>query len=333
MAQLLPSRARPAPLRAARRAGGDYGATASPDWRDIDWREHMRSVEVAGRKLSYVDLGEGEGSPVVFVHGLSGCWQNWLENLPRLAQERRVVALDLPGFGRSRMPAEGITISGYARCVDELCERLDLGPVAVVGNSMGGFVGAELAICFPERAERLVLVSAAGISIRHLRVAPTLTFARVGGIVGTAAGIRSRAVVLRPRLRHLALGVVFRHPTRLRADLVYEQVARGAGRSGFAPALEALISCDFVDRLPEIGCPTLIVWGSDDVLVPVEDAHEFERLIPDSRKLILEDTGHCAMLERPQTFNRCLVEFLAETGSAAREAPAAEPAAGEPAAA
>jgi pimeloyl-ACP methyl ester carboxylesterase len=70
------------------------------------------------------------------------------------------------------------------------------------------------------------------------------------------------------------------------------------------------LSYDFRDRLSEIRCPTLIVHGEDDMLVPVADAHEFQRLIPDSRLLILDDTGHVPMLERPLTFNRALTEFL-----------------------
>src|ERR687895_112199 len=88
----------------AREAGSDYGETASPDWRDIDWREHLACIEIDGTPVNYVDIGGGEREPIVFVHGLGGQWQNFLENLPRAAQERRVVALDLPRFGLSPMP-------------------------------------------------------------------------------------------------------------------------------------------------------------------------------------------------------------------------------------
>jgi pimeloyl-ACP methyl ester carboxylesterase len=79
---------------------------------------------------------------------------------------------------------------------------------------------------------------------------------------------------------------------------------------GFVLAMNALLSYDFRDRLPEIACPTLIIHGADDMLVPLADAYEFERLIPSSRLEILADTGHVAMLERPRTFNAMLAEFL-----------------------
>src|SRR2546430_10705993 len=96
---LLPSKARPAAPWAARNAGDDYGAHAQPDWRQIDWRPHLRSTEIAGRGVRYVDIGSGDGPPIVFVHGLAGVWQNWLENIPRFAQERRGVVPPPPGVG------------------------------------------------------------------------------------------------------------------------------------------------------------------------------------------------------------------------------------------
>jgi pimeloyl-ACP methyl ester carboxylesterase len=141
--------ARPAGYRSARSTGDRYGETALPDWREVDWRAHMHSAEIDGRPVNYVDIGSGEREPIVFVHGLGGQWQNWLQNIPRAARERRVVALDLPGFGLSAMPRDEITISGYGRVVDTLCDRLGLGRVDVVGNSMGGYIAAEVAIQFP----------------------------------------------------------------------------------------------------------------------------------------------------------------------------------------
>ena len=171
--------ARPAGYRAARRAGHGYGETARPDWRGIDWAAHMHTAEIDGTPVNYVDIGSGEREPIVFVHGLGGQWQNWLENIPRAAEERRVVALDLPGFGLSPMPRERITISGYGRVVDALCERLGLGRVDVVGNSMGGYIAAEVAIQFPQRVDQLLLVSAAGITSANIAHAPILTLGRI----------------------------------------------------------------------------------------------------------------------------------------------------------
>ena len=317
---ILPSNARPALPKAAARADSEYGATAEPDWREIDWREHLHWAEIEGKRINYVDIGSGEGPPIVFIHGLSGTWQNWLENLPYFAQKHRCIAVDLPGFGYSDMPAEKISISGYARQVDALCEQLGLGRCIVVGNSMGGFVTAELCIRHPERVERACLAAAAGISVTNLRRRPVLTGARIIGALGAASAAQNRFIVARPHLRWFFTNFVFRYPLRIAPDLMYEQL-RGAGRPGFVDAMDALTDYDFRDRLPDIEAPTLIVWGEYDMLVPVEDAAEFERLIPQSRTVILEDTGHVPMMERPVKFNELLEELIEGRGVGAETGP------------
>lgn len=317
---LYPAKILPAPPRSARFAGDDYGMPATPSWREMAWADHLRSLEIDGRRVNYVDIGKGDDAPAVFVHGLGGNWQNFLENLPRVAGDRRALAVDLPGFGASQMPAEPITVAGYGRFLDSFCQALELDSVAIVGSSMGGFIGAEVAISYPARVDRLVLAAAAGISITNLRKRPTLTAARVSTLlgVGTRTALHAHDVVTRPRLRYLALSAVVRHPGLIHPALVYE-LLNGTGKPGYLGALEALMTYDIRDRLPEIGCPTLVVWGTEDMMVPVRDADEFERLIPDARKLILADTGHAPMFERPETFNRHLLEFLAESGSASGE--------------
>lgn len=291
-----------------------YGTIGRSPWRDVDWREHQRWVEVMGRPVNVIDLGEGP--PLVFVHGLSGSWPNWLEQLPVFAQRRRVIAMDLPGFGHSPMPAERITISGYARILDDLFGTLGLDAATLVGNSMGGFISAELAIAFPERVERLVLVSAAGISTHGRgdveRVVPSLRrVERVLAAYTAWMAARSDTVARRPGLRNATFGLVTRHPSRLDAALVAEQL-RGAGKPGFMQALQANLEYPIRERLGEIACPTLIVWGDEDRLITVRDADVFEQLIPSSRKVIFENTGHMAMLERPAAFNALLDEFLSE---------------------
>jgi pimeloyl-ACP methyl ester carboxylesterase len=313
--------ARPARVRSARRAGHGYGETAQPDWRRIDWLSHLRQAEIDGAPVNYVDIGAGEKEPIVFVHGLGGQWQNWLENIPRAAQERRVIALDLPGFGLSPTPRERITIPGYGRTVHALLERLGLGQVDIVGNSMGGFIAAEVAIQFPERVDQLVLVSAAGITSANLAHKPIMTLGRIATTVATYGAAQDRQMASRPKSRHMALALVARHPSLLKPDLAYEGFFKGTGKPGFEDALRASLEYDFRDRLPEIRQPTLIAWGEKDSIIPVKDAQEFERLIPDSRKVVMKDTGHVAMAERPGTFNDLMMEFLAERGPAADKQP------------
>jgi pimeloyl-ACP methyl ester carboxylesterase len=289
-------------------SGTDYG-NPEPEWTSIDWRRHLRRVELPGAEVNYVEIGEGE--PVLFVHGISGCWQNWLENLPHFGRGRRAIALDLPGFGASPMPGWAIDMPAYGRLLHDFCEKLGIDRGALVGNSMGGFVAVEAVTATPGRFDRLVLVSAAGILNTwnpELRATATAwAWKRFGARFSRS----SRQIISHPRSRRLAFGVFMRFPNRLRADLLWEQVLGGAECPGFGDALQALIRHDIRDRLVDIKIPTLIVSGLSDRVVPVAAAISYRRRIPHSRLEIFERTGHVPQLERPLRFNRLLDDFLA----------------------
>jgi pimeloyl-ACP methyl ester carboxylesterase len=288
-----------------------YGPAGRSSWRDIDWREHLRWVRVDGSPVNVVDIGSGP--VVVFLHGLAGCWQNWLENIPELARDHRVVALDLPGFGASPMPVKPISMPDYARMLDELFQTLGIDCATLVGSSMGGFVAAEFAIRYRAQVDRLCLASPAGLSMEHMRNERNRGLrARIENYLffGTYwAASKSDLVVRRERLRRALLLLLAAHPERLPSALIAEQ-AHGAGKPGFGDALDAMTGYPLRDRLGEIACPTLIVWGELDRLVPLRDAAEFEWLIPGARKVVYEDTGHLVMLERPARFNADLRAFL-----------------------
>ncbi len=306
------------------------------EWMDVDWREHLRWVRVQDRWMNIVDIGSDHAPdpaepPLIFIHGLSGCWQNWLEQIPHFARDHRVIAVDLPGFGQSEMPAEEISISGYADAIDTLMTELGIDSAQIIGNSMGGFIGAELAIQHPARVERLVLVAAAGLSIESIRTertqglrhrAENVAFFSLGHLAS-----RSHQVALRPRLRHALLLLVAAHPSQLPGPLAAEQV-KGSGKPGFSDALEAMCRYPLRDRLEKIACPTLIIWGDKDRLVPLKDASIFEKLIPDSRKVVYKDTGHVSMMERPARFNDDVRSFLEESPGEQEPAPQAGSAAG-----
>jgi pimeloyl-ACP methyl ester carboxylesterase len=279
-------------------------------WMDVDWPALTRRLEVDGRGVNVID-GGGNGPPLLFLHGLGGLWQNWLLNLPAFMDTHRVVAIDLPGFGGSEMPAGDISIPNFARAVDAVCRELGLEEPVVVGNSMGGFVGAEVAVSFPTRVSKLVLLSAAGLSTEYLMREPLLAAARTWAVMTARTGVRADVAVMRPRLRRAALQVVVRYPERLSVPLSLELV-RGANAPGFIPAFDALMRHSYRESLERIAIPVLIVWGRNDILVPVEDAEMYEHLIGENaHSVIFEDTGHLPMVERPSRFNELLAAFMA----------------------
>ena len=303
--------------------GPDPYGEPNPEWLRIDWQEHLRTIEVPAStepggmpaRVNYVEVGPTEdeqGPSVVFVHGLAGCWQNWLENIPHLARHHRVIALDLPGFGHSPMPPWEISIESHGRLLHDFCEALGVRDAALVGNSMGGFIAAEAVIQEPARFSKLVLVSAAGISHATAFRGPAVTAARMSVVVSPLTlGLQERAL-MRPGLRRRILGQIFYNPLKLRQELIYEFVNSGPGTDGFLPAVRGLTGYDFLDRLEDVEVPVLIVWGRNDHVVPSADSAGYGSRLRNSRTVIYDKTGHCAMAERPVRFNRELGEFLSK---------------------
>jgi pimeloyl-ACP methyl ester carboxylesterase len=307
--------------------GPDPYGEQDPEWLRIDWRDHLRRVELdtpdlephpgserdpARTELSYVEIGDGP--PVVLIHGLGGVWETWLENIPHLAKRWRVIVPDLPGHGDSPMPGWEISIQAYGRLITRLCRHLGIESAPLVGNSMGGFISAEMTVSEPVLVRKLVLVSAAGVSTTRLRREP----AEVAGRMARAASpllLRNYQQALRrPRLRNQMLRHVAHRPSQLRPELVWEIANGGLNAPGIVAAIRGLAGYDILDRLEDVEIPTLIVWGRNDLVVPIRDAFEYQRLLRNSELVIFDQCGHIPMAERPVRFNRLLDRFLADDG-------------------
>lgn len=288
----------------------DYG-NPDPDWLKLDWRPHLHRVELPGAGVNYAEIGEGP--PIVFVHGITSSWQAWLENMPHFASRgRRAIALDLPGFGASPMPSWPIEMPAYGRLLHDFCEKLGLDDgVTLVGNSMGGLVAAEAVLSAPSHFDRLVLVSAAGFINTWLPHQRGKATSQAWDTFGRPFGAAARFVVSHCRARYAMFRFAIRYPNRLSKELLWEQMASGLPCPGFADALDAVIEYDARDRLEEINIPVMIVWGTDDWVIPSMAAHSYQRRIPHSRLEIFERTGHVPQMERPMRFNALLDDFLA----------------------
>ncbi len=289
-----------------------YGTSGRAAWLDIDWRTHIHKDRLAGQTVNFVQYGDPAAPAVVLIHGLAGCWQNWLENIPALGEDFNVIAIDLPGFGESAMPAGGaISIPGYARTVVGVLNTLGVERASLVGNSMGGQTAVQTALDHPTRVHRTILVSPAGYST--CATPPALGYsAGLGGTLLANAASWRRFLITRPRLRAVALGGVVAHPELLSPEICFELM--GADRKvGFAAAAHAILDHDFRTHLGEVASPTLVVWGRNDRLVTYRDAARIADRIPNAEKLVLRDTGHCAMVERPVWFNKTAREFLIRT--------------------
>ncbi len=295
--------------------GPDPYGNPEPQWLEINWAEHRQTTEVGRAEVNFVEIGPAPGEPphplaVIFIHGLSGCWQNWLENIPDFAQRHRVLALDLPGFGDSPAPDWEVSVPNYGRLLLDFCDALGVEDCAIVGNSLGGFVAAEAAIRQPGRFEKLILVSAAGVSSARLRRRPVAVVARMMA-AGTPVALKAQTRALRrSRARTIAFSGLFDDPNSLRPELISEFFEGGMRGESFVEALTELAGYDFLHRLEEVEVPTLIVWGRQDRVVPPRDALEYEQRMSNAELVVFDQCGHVPMAERPTRFNRTLERFL-----------------------
>lgn len=306
-----------------RPAGGEGGP---PSWLDRDWAACTRTLSAGGSAINYVDVGRGD-TPLLLVHGLGGSWEAWLENILPLAEHHRVLAVDLPGFGASPVDERVVTVAAFARVLDALCTELRLDRVAVVGSSLGGWVATELTIRNPARIAALVLVDAAGIPPTRRERLRVVAMLRLAGFLAPLAGRLRSALLARPGLRKQAFSFAFAHPETvdprllarqlpLRPSPVFQKVMTAGIRSW---------SVAWCDLVTEIVAPTLVIWGQQDVQLPLRHGREWVRLIPGSELLVVPEAGHLPMLERPEEVNRAILDFAA---AAAWSRPQVRPAAG-----
>ncbi|MBJ7457679.1 MAG: alpha/beta hydrolase [Thermoleophilaceae bacterium] len=283
----------------------------------MDWTGHQQNTIVGGRRLSYLDVGEGQDA-VLMLHGLAGSWHWWMDNLATLSESHRVIAVDLPGFGDSEA-AVSQDIDSVVDGLLTLCDQLELGAVDVVGHSLGTLLACELADRAPDRIHRLILTGGPILSLIRLYSSPFSTL-RQRPVVANfliealTAGIPipariQRAIANHAFLRWLALSPYVAHPTSLRPAVAAAMLA-GAGAPGVIPTLRTGFRYPGERVLRSISHPTLVIAGSKDRIAPAQDLDEFASQEAVRRVVVLDDCGHCPMLEHPDAFNRELLEFL-----------------------
>lgn len=255
----------------------------------------------------------GRGPAVLFLHGIGDDSSTWLELLTSLADDFTVIAPDLLGHGFSAKPRADYSVAAYACGMRDLLTTLDVDRVTVVGHSLGGGVAMQFAYQFPERCERLVLVGSGGVGAS---VHPLLRLAAAPG-----AGLLLPLLGARPALpvlRGLA-GLL-----RISDDLDYVvarylRLVEPGTRSAFLRTLRSVVDwrgqvVNMVDRcyLTE-GIPTLLVWGTEDSVVPSGHALRAHRAMPGSRLVLFEGAGHFPHRSDPRRFAEILREFLSST--------------------
>ncbi len=309
----------------AQRMAHPWAEYVDTSWDKFDFTPFEQFIEVDGRKINYVDLGDHDKPVLLYVHGLMGTWRNWIFNLLPFADRYRVIALDLPGFGLSEMPRGEFTIDRYVWTVKQFVGQLGLQKVTLVGNSMGGLIGAVLAKRTPEILDKLVLVDPAGFSTAGKVLARIAPAARVLDVF-MRVGVRIRKLIAGSRMLAGAFTkIVLFKPAQVSAELILVLLA-GIGKPGFVPSILTITQTPIKEVPGEITSDTVIIWGRNDSLIPKSDAFRYARLIPHAKLELMDQVGHIPMFEAPERFNAVLEQHLAATSRPT--AAAAQPLAG-----
>jgi pimeloyl-ACP methyl ester carboxylesterase len=287
--------------------------TAATPLRNLELRHE--ATRLHGRRISYLTAGEG---PVLLaVHGIASDSQAWRAALPLLARRATVIAPDLPGHGASAKAPGDYSLGSLASSLRDLLVKLGHERATLVGHSLGGGVAMQFSYMFPERTERLVLVSSGGLgrSVNPLLRAATLPGSElvIAATIGpiTALGRAGAAAVRRLGLRFSPdLGEVGRG---------FATLADREGRVAFLDTLRSVVNfsgqrVDASDRLYlASGIPTLLLWGERDPIIPAGHGRRAQERMPGSRLVTFADSGHFPQIDDPHRFAATVLEFLEET--------------------
>lgn len=262
----------------------------------------MPFVESRGRRIYYER--QGEGPAVLFLHGAGSNAATWWQQLPAFGARHTCITMDIRCFGRSVAPVEEFTLENFAADALAVLDREEIQRATIVGQSLGGMIGLQLALTAPQRIAAFAAVDSS-LAIDHPVLLETIAKRQIS----------QRAVSVEQR----SLGKWFleHHPDKA---ALYAQInhfnpsAHSIPAAQWGGALMALMQPGRlipIDALRKVACPTLLLVGSEDPIVPVAVMREVAQLVRDSELAVVADAGHSAYFEKPEEFNRLVLDFIA----------------------
>lgn len=257
----------------------------------------MPTLRINGINLAYDEQGQGE--PLLFLHGLGSRGEDWAFQVPYFAARYRVITADLRGHGASDKPAGPYSVPMMADDVVGLLGALNVESTHIVGLSMGGMIAFQLVIDHPERVRSLVIVNSGPALVPRnasewLRIQQRLLLARLFGPTRTGVFLSQR---------------LFPKPEQqfLREQFIERWAMND--RDAYVAALRAIVGWSVLDRIGEIRCPVLVISGDRDY-TPLDAKREYTARIPGAQFLLVEDSGHATPIDQSEQFNDRVLEFL-----------------------
>ena len=258
------------------------------------------TIEAGGRRFRYLELGEGEGPPIVFIHGFGGDLNNWQFNQEALAERHATYAIDLPGHGGTSkdLGSGRVDVGALAKAVTDFLDAQDIGKAHLVGHSLGGAVALYLALDHAERVASATLVCSAGLG-------PEINMEYIDGFMQA-----KRRKQLEP-----VLAMLVADPDMVSREMI-EDVLKFKRLDGVEAALNRIIHDNFAGgrqaleltpRLGELRIPVQVIWGRQDRIVPARHAEGLPANVP---VRVFDDAGHMVHMEKAAEVNELIKRFV-----------------------
>lgn len=289
---------------------------AQKSFQDFEYPYEVKKIDLPnGSNVAYIDEGSGEKT-IVLVHGLGGYILSWKKNIPELSKNYRVIALDLPGYGKSSKNAEFYTIPFFSETIYQFLEALLLDKVVLAGHSMGGQIAIYTAYTYPEKIESLVLAAPAGFEL--FTPEDHEWFKKY---------VSKEAIINTPEfmIRQTFQNTFYKFPEdaefmandriSVKGTKEFEDYANAYAQSVFAMLNEPVF-----DKLKGIKQPTLVVYGNQDGLIPNKLLHpelttkmvadSGMAQLPNATLVMIDESGHFPIFEKSEAFNKTMIKFL-----------------------
>ncbi len=266
-------------------------------------------MPLEGMDVHYADEGNRRDSiPVVLIHGTGASLHTFNGWTSGLKEEHRVIRMDLPGYGLTGpFPDGDYSMESYVEFLKSFLDQLEIDRCALAGNSLGGGIAWRFALQYPERVEKLILIDASGYQYKSQSQPIAFEIAKIPVIKNVLKFITPRFVA------KSSLENVYSDKSLVTDELVdryFELTLREGNRQAFIDRFAAAKDTTAYRNIAAIKTPTLILWGEEDGLIPLESAYRFHEDLPNDTLVILPNLGHVPMEENPERSLKPVLEFL-----------------------
>lgn len=268
-----------------------------------------RFMRVQGMDVHYRDEGNAQHTePVVLLHGTGSSLHTWEPCVRSLKKDHRIITLDLPGFGLTGPNPQRVYSSDfYVAFIEAFLRQVGVDRCVIGGNSLGGGIAWHFAYTHPRQVAKLILIDAAGYPTVSQSRPIAFSLAKIPVIKHALNRITPYPLAIK------SIKNVYAHPERVTDSVVnryYELFLREGNRQAFVDRMAHVSTTEQTHRLREIGIPTLILWGAEDRLIPLENAYRFHEDLPNDTLIVISDAGHVPMEEAPESTVAAIQGFL-----------------------